>query len=111
MEYVDTVTTIFEREKAAVVVSRKRLAKAAAAVALSEAKVDKQRAQMTTINAQLKKAEDNAAAAANILAALPTHMKNKEEGADNPEYVDWVRNMRLDNQKRAVGALQTIFVK
>ena len=84
---------ISERQKAAVTVSRKILAKAAAAVVACEAKIDKQGAQMTTINAQLEKAEDNAAAAANILSTLRTNMETKEEGGDNPEHNDWIRNM------------------
>ena len=53
-------------------VGRKRLATAAAAVTVSEAKIDKQRTQMTTINAQLEEAVDTVEAAANIQATLRT---------------------------------------
>ena len=73
--------------------SRERLAKTAATVAASEAKIDKQRAQMTTINTQLGKAQDDVAAAVDILATVRTNMVTKEERADDLEHADWLRNM------------------
>ena len=88
MEYINTVHDI-----TAVTVSRKRLAKAAAAVAASEAKIEEQRAQITTINAELEKAENNAETAADILSTLRTDMETKEEGTDNLEHADWLRIM------------------
>ena len=93
LEYITTGNNMLERKKAAVTISRKRLAKAAAAVAANETKIDKQKAQMTIINAQLEKAEDNPAAAADILATLRTSTVTKEEWADDPDHADWLRNI------------------
>ena len=56
---------------------------------------------MTTIDAQLEEAEDNLAATADILATLRTDMVAKEEGMDDPEHVDWLRNIEAKTNNDA----------
>ena len=56
---------------------------------------------MTIIMAQLKKARDNVETAHNMLETLQTNMEAKEAGADDPENVDWLRNIKAKTDNDA----------
>ena len=56
---------------------------------------------MTIIMAQLEEAEDNVETATDMLATLRTDMVAKEEGVDDPEHVEWLRNIKVKTNNDA----------
>ena len=101
---IESTRALLERKKAVVTMGKQHLAKAAAAIAASGANNGEQRAQMTTIMAQLEKTEDKVATADNMLETLRTEKEAKEADTDDPENVDWLRNIELKKDNDATTA-------
>ena len=83
---------------------KQQLAKAAAAVVANRANDEKQRTQMTTIIVQLDKIEDDVETANDTLETLRTNKEAKKAEADDPENIDWLRNIELRTDNNATTA-------
>ena len=106
--HIKSMRAFSEKKKAAVTMGKQQLATVAAAVTASGANDEEQRAQIIMIMAQLEEAEDNVETADNILETLRTNMEAKEAGVDDPENVDWLRNIeaKTDNDAKTVATFK-----
>ena len=91
-------------KKAAVTTGKQQFATVAATVIASGANDKEQRAQITTIMVQLEKTEADVAIADDMLEVLRTKKEAKVAGADDPENVDWLRNIESKTDNDATTA-------